>query len=175
MHFLCPEGRCSVTVSCPNATSCYYMTISRTTSIYRSNLPCGIGHTLNNWSIYCDILRVLESLCLITREYIWGRGNQWQILSSGLCSSTKPNWTNEKKKQQINMYAGWRYNSTITDHGTRLKRMDTSTPPLHPLGNSPRFSSNRKFGGGARNRSGSCGIEKNPLSLPGIEPYSFSL
>jgi hypothetical protein len=42
-------------------------------------------------------------------------------------------------------------------------------PAALPPGRSPRYPLDRRLGG-LQNRSGCCGIEKNPLPLPGIEP-----
>jgi hypothetical protein len=68
----------------------------------------------------------------------------------------------------------WRYSSNILHLGTKWRRVASFTPrPFYPRGNGPRYPLDRRLGG-PKSRSGRCGVEKDLLPLPGIEPRSFS-
>jgi hypothetical protein len=64
----------------------------------------------------------------------------------------------------------WRYNSTILDLSTGWRWLVSFTPrALYSRGKSPLYPLYRRLGG-PQSRSGHCGVEKNLLQLPGIEP-----
>jgi hypothetical protein len=68
----------------------------------------------------------------------------------------------------------WRYGSTILDLGTRWRYMFSFTPrPLYLRGKCPRYPLYRRLGG-PQSQSGRCGVEKNLLPMPGIEPRPSS-
>jgi hypothetical protein len=68
----------------------------------------------------------------------------------------------------------WKYISTIIDLSTRLRWIVSFTSrSLYPLRRNPRYPFHRRLCG-LHNRSGRCGVEKNLLALPGIEPLASS-
>jgi hypothetical protein len=63
----------------------------------------------------------------------------------------------------------WRYNFIIYDLSTTLRWVVRFTDrPLYPKGKEPPYPLDRRLGG-HQSRSGPCGVQKNHLSLPGIE------
>jgi hypothetical protein len=63
-----------------------------------------------------------------------------------------------------------RYSCIILDLGIRWRSMISFTPlPLYPQGKSPRYPLHDGLAG-RQSQSGRCGVEKDCLSLPGIEP-----
>jgi hypothetical protein len=68
----------------------------------------------------------------------------------------------------------WSYSSTILDIGTRWRWVVSSTPgPLYPREKSPRYELDRRLFG-PQILSRRCGIDKNLLPMPGIEPRPSS-
>jgi hypothetical protein len=68
----------------------------------------------------------------------------------------------------------WRYSSITHDLSTRYGWVVILMPrPLYPRGKKPQYPLNRGLGG-PHSRSGPCGVEKNLLPLPGIEPQPSS-
>jgi hypothetical protein len=68
----------------------------------------------------------------------------------------------------------WRYSSTILDLGTKWRWVVSFTsPPLYPRGKRPWYPLDKRPGG-QQSQSGRCGVGKNVLSLPEIEPRSSS-
>jgi hypothetical protein len=63
----------------------------------------------------------------------------------------------------------WRYSTTILDLGTRWRCVVNIIPRENP----PWNSLGRRLSG-PQNRSGYCGVKKNLLNLPGIDPLLSS-
>jgi hypothetical protein len=63
-----------------------------------------------------------------------------------------------------------KYSSIFLDLGTRWRWVVSfKHHPLYPRGKSRRYPLYRRLGG-PHSRTGSCGVEKEHLPLPGIEP-----
>jgi hypothetical protein len=64
----------------------------------------------------------------------------------------------------------WRYSSNIIDLDTRWSVVRVTPRLLYSRGKCPKYPLHRRLGG-PQSQSGPCGVKKNLLSLPRIEPW----